>query len=182
MSRARGPRWASVCVVLCALLRGRCTLTYVGVGPVPGEAIYAAANFYLRTTAARRQIMAERKRRAAIEPEAEPPQRETVGRGQASSSDACAELPAKRLRGSSSTSAAADEGAGGGGHAFHVLGNVGNDTAAHQTVPHPYLATHLTVNRVVCCVFCYVNGRWPESMCGAIVDVPEAGRAHPDLP
>ena len=101
-------------------------------------------------------------------PEAEPPQRETLGRGDSSSSDAHAEQPAKRLRGRPSTSAAVDEVADGGGHAFHVVGNPRNGTAAPQTAPAAHFATQLTIGCVVICPFSYLIGRWRWAMCQAV--------------
>ena len=74
-------------------------------------------------------VMDRELRGAATELEAGLPQHAAVGRGDASSSTAHAELPGKRLRGSSSTSAAANESAGGGGHDRHVLTNPADRTA-----------------------------------------------------
>ena len=75
-------------------------------------------------------VMDREARGAATELEADLPQHAAVGHGDASSCTAHAELPGKRLRGSSSTSAAANESAGGGGHDRHVLTNPGDRTVA----------------------------------------------------
>ena len=74
-------------------------------------------------------VMDREARGAATELEADLPQHAAVGHGDASSCTAHAELPGKRLRGSSSTSAAANESAGGGGHNGHVLTNPADRTA-----------------------------------------------------